>query len=160
MIMQRTIRATFQFPMLCLCAAAVAFAPVSSRADGTNAPAPSKPAAPAKPKKKATAFSGQLTAVDTNAMTLTVTNLTLFITSTTTMKIGSAPAIVKDMATNIGITTSGTYKLSDDGRIEAVTVNLKPKPAPKKKKEKETAPATPPPAAPAPTNSAVPPAMK
>jgi hypothetical protein len=134
---------TLKFAASSLVAVAIILTPLVSRADeaGTNAPAsPGNTDAPL--KKKGTPFAGDLMAVDTNAMTLTVTNLTLSVTSATVIKHGSKPATLADAVALIGKHTTGSYKKGVDGKLEALTVHLNSKAGSKKgpRKKKEADP--------------------
>jgi hypothetical protein len=138
---------TLKTAVLCILATAVVVTPLLSCADdvSTNAPVSADKAASATSKKKGTSFSGDLTGVDTNAMTLTVTNLTLTVTSDTVIKKGSKLATLADAVALIGKHTTGTYKKGDDGKLVALTVHLNStagrKSGTKKKKEAATDPA-------------------
>lgn len=107
--------------------AAIVATPLLSRAEdtGVKAPAASDQTAPAKSKKHGVAFLGSLITVDTNAMTLTVSNLTMHVTSDTIIKTGSKPAKLSDAV--VGQPTSGTYEKNADGKLEALTVHLNTK---------------------------------
>ena len=128
--------------MLTLCAAAILVVPASSRAqDTTNAPAatppavpgvtpPVEPAAPQTPpvkKHSATSsatlpFRGTLTAVDTNAMTLTVGKRTFNMTSETIVTKDDKPALLADGVA--GEPVRGAYKKNAEGKLDAVTVRF------------------------------------
>jgi hypothetical protein len=138
-----------RFPMLTLCAAAILAVPAPSRAqDTTNAPAavqipppaaeaqipppaapvPTPPPAAAAqntPVKKHSAtpqFHGTLTAVDTNAMTLTVEKRTFDMTSETIITKDGKPAVLADGV--VGEKVRGAYKKNADGKLDAVTVHF------------------------------------
>ena len=132
--------------MLTLCAAAIFVVPASSRAqDTTNAPAaapviapvvppiaPPPAAAQTPPVKKHTAapavtpatlpFHGALTAMDTNAMTLTVEKRTLNMTSETIVTKDDKPAVLADGV--VGWPVRGAYKKNAEGKLDAVTVRF------------------------------------
>jgi hypothetical protein len=134
-----------KFSMLTLCAAAILAAPASSRAQATatapaaaptappanppaappTAPAPAAPTPPVKKQIATTAttvpFHGTITAVDTNAMTLTVEKRTFDITSETTITKDGKPAVLEDGA--VGDKVRGAYKKNADGKLDAVTVH-------------------------------------
>ena len=123
-----------------LFAAAIVAAPALSRAQdaATNAPAVTRapaPApdqaapAPAKPKKQGLVFRGTVSAVDTNAMTLTVETRTFDITSDTKITKDGQPATLGDGV--VGQPVSGAYKKGDDGKLDATTIRF----GAKKKKE-------------------------
>ena len=83
--------------VLSLFAATLVAMPASSRAQDTNASASSTQTAPAKPKKHVNPpFRGKLSAVDTNAMTLTVGTLTLQVTPGTKITKDGQPATLSD----------------------------------------------------------------
>jgi hypothetical protein len=107
--------------------AALVAAPLLSRAEeaGAKAPAASDQTRPAKAKKKGTAFLGSLVAVDATAMTLTVSNLTMHVTSDTIIKTGSKSAKLSDAV--VGQPTGGTYEKSADGKLTALTLHLSTK---------------------------------
>jgi negative regulator of sigma E activity len=127
---------------LSLFAAAVVAAPTPIRAqDGaTNAPAAaSDQPAPAKHKKHDhAAFNGKLTAVDTNAMTLTVGTRTFEITSETKITKDTLPATLEDGV--VGETAAGTYKKSADGKLTATSIRFGANADGEKKKKKKMNP--------------------
>jgi hypothetical protein len=136
--------------MLTLCAAAILVVPASSRAQATNnapaavpaaapavapvaapvaAPATTPAAAQTPPVKKHTAaapatlpFRGNLTAVDTNAMTLTVGKRTFNMTSETVVTKDDKPAVLADGAA--GEQVRGSYKKNAEGKLDAVTIHF------------------------------------
>jgi hypothetical protein len=121
-----------------LFAAAIVAAPALSRAQDTNAPTPPAAApaapdqttpAPAKPKKHGLVFRGTVSAIDTNAMTLTVETRTFDITSDTRITKDGQPATLSDGV--VGEPVSGAYKKGDDDKLDATTVRF----GAKKKKE-------------------------
>jgi hypothetical protein len=119
-----------------LFAAAIVAAPALSRAqDATTTtpavtPAQSTPAAPAK-SKKGLVFKGTVSAVDTNAMTLTVETRTFVVTSDTKIIKDGKPATLGDAV--VGEPVSGTYKKADDGTLNATTIHFGAKGGKKKK---------------------------
>jgi hypothetical protein len=119
--------------MLTLCAAAILAVPASSRAqDTTNAPAAAPTAPPAAPqtppvkkhsaKSSTLSFHGTLTAVDTNAMTLTVEKRTFNMTSETTITKDGKPAVLADGV--VGEAVRGSYKKNAEGKLDAATVHF------------------------------------
>jgi hypothetical protein len=128
--------------MLTLCAAAILVVPASSRAQATNnapaaapavapvaAPATTPAAAQTTPVKKHTAtssttlpFRGTVTAVDTNAMTLTVGKRTFNMTSETTVTKDDKAAVLADGV--VGQPVRGSYKKNADGKLNAVTIRF------------------------------------
>ncbi len=128
--------------ILTLLASAIIAAPTVSRAEDnrTNAPAASDQStnAPAKSKKHSgLVFRGTASAVDTNAMTLTVETRTFVITSETKITKDGNPAILSDIA--VGDKVGGAYKKSEDGKLTATTIHDGKKPAEEKKKSDEPA---------------------
>jgi hypothetical protein len=63
-----------------------------------------------------------LTAVDTNAMTLTVEKRTFNMTSDTIITKDSKPAVLADGV--VGEQVRGAYRKNDDGKLDAVTVRF------------------------------------
>jgi hypothetical protein len=104
------------------CAAAVLAAPALSRAqDTTNAPATSS-TVKHKHKRNTIPYRGYLAAVNTNAMTITVGNLTLQVTSTTKITKDGNPAALADGV--VGQPVSGSYKKGADGATNAVSIHF------------------------------------
>ena len=112
--------------VLTLCAAAILIVPALTRAqDATNAPAAAK--APAAKKHTAVSsatlpFRGTVTAMDTNAMTLTVEKRTFNMTSETIVTKEGKPAVLSDGV--VGEKVSGAYKKNADGKLDAVTIRV------------------------------------
>jgi hypothetical protein len=126
-------RAILKITALSLFAAAIVAAPTVTRAqDATNAPAMS-----GKHKKHdVTPFHGKLSAIDTNAMTLTVGERTFEITSETKITKDGQPAVLSDGV--VGEMAGGAYKKGSDGKLEATTVSFGTKAPGEKKKKKKT----------------------
>ena len=118
-----------------LFAAAIIATPALSRAQdaSTNAPAAAPDQTTPPPAKHKLVFRGTLSAVDTNAMTLTVETRTFVITSDTKITKNGQPATLSDGV--VGQPVSGAYKTGDDGKLNATTVHFGAK------KKKEAAPA-------------------
>jgi len=120
--------------------------PAASRADDASAAKTDKPAAATPPpasKKKSHTFHGDVTAVDTAAMTLTVGTNTIYVTSETIIKKGETPATLSEIT--VGETANGTCKVDDAGKMNATAIHVVEKGAKKpKKKTSEAAPAAPP----------------
>jgi hypothetical protein len=109
--------------MLTLCAAAILAVPASSLAqDTTNAPVAAAQTPPARKHSATLLFHGSLTAVDTNAMTLTVEKRTFNMTSDTIITKDSKPAVLADGV--VGGQVRGAYKKNADGKLDAVTVHF------------------------------------
>lgn len=117
-----------KFSMLTLCTAAILAAPALSRAqDITNAPAPAGQTTPPVRTRTvapsvALSFHGILTAVDTNAMTLTIEKRTFNMTSETIVTKDDKPAMLAEGA--VGDQASGTYKKNTEGKLDALTVRF------------------------------------
>jgi hypothetical protein len=107
-----------------LAAAIIAVPMLSCAADvSTNAPGSSGQTVTPKPGiHSVIPFHGKVTAVDTNAMTLTVGNLTLQITSDTKISKDGKPAKLSDGV--VGEQVRGAYKKSEGGKLNAVTVRF------------------------------------
>lgn len=109
---------------LSLFAAALLTAPAFVRAQDANTGAPaSDQSTTAKPKTHGTIpFHGKLSAVDTGAMTLTVGNRTFEVTAGTKILNNGEPATLSDG--KVGEPVRGTYKKTESGKLEAVTVHF------------------------------------
>jgi hypothetical protein len=129
--MKRTI---LKITALSLFAAAIVAAPAVARAqDATNAPAMSGQETPVKHKKHdVMPFRGKLSAIDTNAMTLTVGERTFEITSETKITKDGQPATLADGV--VGEMAGGAYKKGADGELSATSVHFGLKSAGKTKK--------------------------
>jgi hypothetical protein len=122
-----------------LVAAALVAVPASSQAQDkpkTEAPAAAAPAA----KKNRAPFHGKVTAVDTAAMTLSVGEMTVSITSDTKIIKDNKPATLSEIA--VGDVVGGAYKKDDAGKLNATTIRVSEKDKePKKEKKKAGEPA-------------------
>lgn len=108
--------------VLSLLAAAVVALPVSAQAqDTTSTNAPAKPATRHK-KHDHSVFNGKLSAMDTNAMTLTVGKRTFAITSETKITKDGKPATLADGV--VGETVAGAYKEDADGKLTATSIHF------------------------------------
>ena len=125
---------------LSLLAAAIIAAPVIARAqDATNTPATSGQETPVKHKKHSILpFHGTLTAIDTNAMTLTIGTRTFEITSDTKITKDGQPATLSDGV--VGEMAGGAYKKGADGKLNATTISFGAKATGEKHKKKSTNP--------------------
>ena len=110
--------------VLSLFAAALVAMPALSRAEGTSTNAPaSSDQTPAKPNKHGNLpFHGNLGAVDTKAMTLTVGKLTLQVTPDTLITKDGKSATLADGV--VGEPASGAYKKTNDGKLIATSVHF------------------------------------
>jgi hypothetical protein len=104
--------------------------PASSCAQDTATNAPS--AKPVKPKKQGLTFKGTVSAIDTNAMTLTVGALTFDITSSTMITKDGKPATLGEGV--VGEPAAGTCKPGEAGKLDAATIRFGGKTTVKKKK--------------------------
>jgi hypothetical protein len=117
---------------------------VSTNVPVVNAPPPTpavlEPApvettnAPVKKHKKHdhSVFNGKLSAIDTNAMTLTVGERTFEITSKTKITMDGLPATLADGV--VGEMAGGAYRKDADGKLTATSLSFNGKSAKKKKK--------------------------
>ena len=104
---------------LALVAATLAAAPTLCRAeDSTNAPAATTPA----PKKHGQPFHGNVASVDAAAMTFTVGNTTISVSSTTKIVKDGKPAVFSDITA--GEAVSGFIKKDDQGKATAASVRI------------------------------------
>ena len=123
--------------VLSLFAAALVAMPALSRAEGTSTNAPaSSDQTPAKPKHGNLPFHGNLSAVDTKAMTLTVDTLTLQVTSDTLITRDGKSATLADGV--VGELVSGAYKKTNDGKLNATSLHFGAKTEEKKKEASGT----------------------
>lgn len=119
--------------LLTLIAAAILAVPVAARAQDatTNAPATGAPVK-AKKAKTGLTFHGAASAVDTNAMTITVGKHTFNVTSDTKITKNGQPAVLSDIT--VGETVGGAYKKGADGSLNATSIKV----GGKKKKDAAT----------------------
>jgi hypothetical protein len=123
--------------VLSLFAATLVAMPALSRAEGTSTNAPaSSDQTPAKPKHGNLPFHGNLSAVDTKAMTLTVDTLTLQVTSDTMITRDGKSATLADGV--VGELVSGAYKKTNDGKLNATSLHFGAKTEEKKKEASGT----------------------
>jgi hypothetical protein len=94
--------------------------------------------APVKKHKKHdhSVFNGKLSAIDTNAMTLTVGERTFEITSETKITKDTLPATLADGV--VGETIGGAFKKGKDGKLTATSISFNGKSEGEKKKKKKT----------------------
>jgi hypothetical protein len=112
-------RAILKLTACALFAAAILAAPAISRAqDATSTNAPVK----AHKKHDHSVFSGKLSAIDTNAMTLTIGERTFEVTSETKITKDDQPATLS--AGMVGEKVGGAYKKSEDGKLTATTIHF------------------------------------
>jgi len=111
--------------------AALIVLPAISRAQDASA-SQTTPAA----KNKALPFRGKVTAVDTNAMTLTVATLNYNITSETKISKAGQPATLSEIA--FGDAVRGSYKKDDTGKRNATTIRDGKAPKAAKKTKADT----------------------
>jgi hypothetical protein len=100
-------------------ASLVAVPAISRAADSTNAPAGETP------KKRANnslPYHGKVVAVDAAAMTFTIGETTLAITSTTKISKEGKPAVFSDIT--VGENVTGSYKKDADGKNNATSVKI------------------------------------
>jgi hypothetical protein len=121
--MKKTI---LNISLLGILAAAIVAAPWTVSAQDSGAKAPTSPdqSAPAKHNKKHEhlVFNGKVTAVDHDAMTVTVGKRTFEITSETKITKDDKPATLSDVV--VGEKIGGAYKKSDGGKLTATTIHI------------------------------------
>ncbi|HUA38426.1 MAG TPA: hypothetical protein VMA35_08560 [Candidatus Sulfopaludibacter sp.] len=109
--------------VLSLSAAALSLMPVLAHGQDMNTNAPSAGQTAPKPKTHgAIPFHGKIDAVDTSAMTLKVGARIFEITADTKIFNNGEPATLADA--KAGEPVRGTYKKTEAGKLEAVTVHL------------------------------------
>ena len=115
---------TAKIAVLSLLAVALVAMPAVSRAEGSSTNAPAVPGqTPAQPKKHGNPpFHGNLSAVDTKAMTLTVGTLTLQVTPDTKITKDGKSATLADGV--VGEQVSGAYKKTSDGKLNANSIHF------------------------------------
>jgi len=112
-----------QITVLSLLAAALAALPALSRAEGTNAAAASGQALQPRLRKLDTLpFHGKLSAVDTNAATLTTGEMVIHVGSDTKITKDGKPATLADGV--VGETVAGACLKAADGKLNATVVHL------------------------------------
>jgi hypothetical protein len=112
-------RQILKITTLSLFAVAILAAPALSLAQDTSTNAP---AASAPKHKHGAPFHGAVTALDANAMTLTVGKLTVQVTSETKITKDGKPATLADGV--VGEPVSGYYKKDADGKLSATTIHF------------------------------------
>jgi len=112
--MKRTILKITAFTIL---AAAIVGTPALSRADDTNATAAAK-----SDTAGATKFYGTVTAVNTNAMTFTVSDQAYTVTGESQMTKDGKPATLADAV--VGEPARGSYTKSSDGKFNVTKVRF------------------------------------
>jgi hypothetical protein len=112
-------RQILKITTLSLFAAAIIAAPALSRAQDTSTNAP---AVSAQKHRHGAPFHGTVSAVDANAMTLTVGKLTVQVTSETKIIKDGKPATLADGV--VGEPVRGYYKKDADGKLSATTVHF------------------------------------
>ena len=122
-----------KFTALSLLATAMVVVPVVAQAQDSNTNASSnQPATPKQKKHNAIPFRGKVEAVDTNAMTLKVGNRTFQVSSETKIfREGHAATLSEGV---VGEPVRGTYKKSEGGRLDALSVYFGAKNEGKQKK--------------------------
>jgi hypothetical protein len=126
-------RQILKITTLSLFAVVILAAPTLSLAQdtSTNAPVASTPK-----HKHGVPFHGVVSALDANAMTLTVGKLTVQVTSETKITKDGKPATLADGV--VGEPASGYYKKDADGKSTATTIHF----GSKKKKTSDTSSST------------------
>ena len=112
--------------------------PASAQDSGDKTPGSPEQSAPAKHKNKkheGLVFNGKVTAVDQDAMTLTVGKRTFEINSETKIIKEDKPATLSDVT--VGEKVGGAYKKGADGKLTAMTVHIGSKADGEKKHNKK-----------------------
>lgn len=133
----------FKLALFSLAIAALVALPAAVRAEDKPAK-PAAPTAPALPPKVTRQpFHGNVSAVDTAVMTLTVGETVIHVTSETKLTKGGKPATLSEIA--VGETVGGSAKKDDSGKLNATVVRVgetaKAPKKPKKADRPEAAPA-------------------
>jgi hypothetical protein len=116
-----------------LLVAAIAGMPLQLRAQDTNkAPTEKKEA---RSKKSGAPFHGKLKAVDNTAKSISVGNLVIQTTSETKITKAGKRATLADGAE--GEEVSGSYRKTDEGKLNAVTIHFGPKDSKSQSKKDE-----------------------
>ena len=110
-----------QITVLSLLTAGMAVLPVAIHAQDMNTNAPSNQTTAPK-GHNAIPFHGKVAAVDIKAMTLTVKSRTFQITSETKISKDGQPATLSDGT--VGEPVRGTYKKTDAGELDALSVQF------------------------------------
>ncbi len=122
------LKIIFRLLTLSLLTAALLATPARALAEEKKSDAPAA-AETAKPVR-GLPFTGKLGAVDKTAKTITIPgkekSRTFQITSETRMRKADKPAILDDAV--VGEDVGGTYRKTDDGKLEALTLRFGPKP--------------------------------
>ena len=132
-----------RLPLFAITILSAALATTSLQAaDDKDKPAAGAAAtAAASPAKKGTPFHGKITSVDAAAKTITLegkeAQRVVMVTDSTKLKKAGGAATWDDL--KVGEEVGGSFKKTDDGKMEALTLRVGPKPEKKKKKEKEAA---------------------
>jgi hypothetical protein len=112
-----------QIALFTLVAAAFIVAPaVVNAQDKPAKPETAESTAPKAKKHGGLPFKGKVSAVDTNAMTVTLASQTLNITSETKILKEGKPATLGDIA--IGEKITGQYKKDDAGKLDATSIHI------------------------------------
>lgn len=132
------------FRLLILSALAVTLATAPWRADAADDKADASGATQPGRSTRGIPFRGKISKVDKAAMTITVGETekarTFQITSETRLMKAGKPAILDDAV--VGEEIGGTYRKTDDGKLQALSVRLGPKPEkapPARKRKKDVA---------------------
>jgi len=117
--------------------AAVALAPAAARAQDAKTNSAPKSHAREKPAhhQRATPFRGKITALDKNAMTLSLGKRVFHVTSETKITKDGKPATFADGV--VGESVGGNYRKSADGKLTAQTISFGVQPAKGKKSAKK-----------------------
>jgi len=114
-------RMILRITTLAILAVAVVGMPALSRADDTNTPAATAPAA-TPDQSSPTKFYGTVSAVDTNAMTFTVDDQTYTVTGESQLTKDGKTATLADAV--VGEPARGSYTKGKDGKLDVTKVRF------------------------------------
>ena len=126
-----------QIALYAIVATALIAVPAAVRAqDNPAKPEATEPSAPPAKKHTAVPFHGKVSAVDTTAMTVTLSNQTLNVTSETKILKEGKPATLADIT--VGEKLTGQYKKDPAGKLDATVIHIGGKSEKKKKADTTT----------------------
>ena len=122
--------------VLGLLPAAIALAPAHSWAQENKPDAGGKKEAPAKKKSDSLPFNGKVGAIDKTAKIITVGERKFQVTSETKIMKAGKPATLEDAV--VGEQVAGSYRKTDDGKLNLLSVRFGPRPEGEPKSEKKS----------------------
>lgn len=112
--------------VLSLLSAAIALAPERTWAQENKPDTGEKKEAPAKKKSDSLPFNGKVGAIDKTAKIITVGERKFQVTSDTKIMKASKPATLDDAV--VGEQVAGSYRKTDDGKLNLLSVRFGPRP--------------------------------